>query len=110
MDFTRDLTDRVGQPGNLPLGLLPGSFLDRLADAGKRLHPISRVEPGRIDLVNEPGTSGQTVGMRHRPLGAKQNLVDLPGLVGGQPVVSPHEGPTGGVVRLGTGSSASGGA
>ena len=51
-------------------------LLDRLANAGHRLHAVPCVEAGRVEQVRVPRTFRETLGRRERTLGLKQPLVD----------------------------------
>src|ERR1041384_3572887 len=75
----RRLIDRLGlglehasYPRDLLLRLRPAVLLDRLTHPRQGLDPVTGVEPGRVDLVPEPGPPGESVLERELAFGTDE--------------------------------------
>ena len=76
VDSGRDVVDHLGDHGNLRVGFLPFFLIHIFTDCRDWFGAVSRVGAGRVDLVLEPRTLGQSFLVEEQARDAEQVRVD----------------------------------
>src|SRR3990172_3487535 len=87
VDEGRLVLERSGNPHDLVVRLRVPLLLDRLPHPGNGFHIVTGVDPGCVEQVLEPGTTGEPLGARQPALALLELLVQRPNRIGGKWIV-----------------------